>query len=102
MYSRSGPGIWDCGLRKKRGWEVGKMRRWEKERDGIQVSGVRRQMTDERSQRKYEFERGNKKRRGRRRDLVTGREDATILSGLNIVLIKLHQLVIFSITGYLK
>jgi hypothetical protein len=29
----------------------GKIRRWEKERDGIQVSGVRRQMTDERSQR---------------------------------------------------
>jgi hypothetical protein len=43
-----------------------------------------------------------KKRRGRRRDLVTGREDATLLSGLNIVLIKLHQLVIPSITGYLK
>jgi hypothetical protein len=46
--------------------------------------------------------RRNKKRRGRRRDLVNGREDATLLSGLNIVLIKLHQLVIFSITGYLK
>ena len=96
--------IWDLGLwiaEKKRvgSWEDGK-----KKGMGFrcQESGVRRQMTDERSQRKYEFERGNKKRRGRRRDLVTGREDATILSGLNIVLIKFHQLVILSMTGYLK
>jgi hypothetical protein len=40
------------------------MRRYGKERDGFQVSGFRCQMTDERSQRKYEFKRGNKKRRG--------------------------------------
>ena len=42
-----------------------------------------------------------KKRRGRRRDLVTGREDATIFSGLNIVLTKLYQMDIPSNTGYL-
>ena len=32
---------------------------------------------------------------------MTGREDATLLSGLNIVLIKLYQMDIPSNTGYL-
>jgi hypothetical protein len=37
----------------------------------------------------------------RRNELVTGREDATIFSGLNIVLTKLYQMDIPSKTGYL-
>jgi hypothetical protein len=38
----------------------------------------------------------------RRKQLVTGREDATIFSGLNIVLAKLYPMDIPSKTGYLN
>jgi hypothetical protein len=38
----------------------------------------------------------------RKNELVTGKEDATIFSGLNILLTKLYQMDIPSITGYLK
>ena len=48
----------------------------------------------------WEHQRGGE--RERRNELVTGREDATIFSGLNIVLTKLYQMDIPSKTGYPK
>jgi len=80
--------------------EVGKMRRWEKSK----TEGMRR-LGDGARGRPGGI--GEHRRWGdceieRRNELVTGKEDATIFSGLNILLTKLYQMDIPSITGYLK